>query len=359
MLTLVTVIYGDNRDYQIELYGSVLSILKLRRSSDTRIVIYTDRPLKNFPLPVTQTIITPDEWENWTHGSTITHLVKLHLVRKILEESCHPVIYFDTDTLFLTPPETLADRLSPQQSMMHAAEGPILEHEIWSNIVDWLKDGRDVAGANLSSQSVMHNSGIVGVVPEQAPALCRSINIANTLFDIDPVFNLDQFSTGVALSTDSKIVTCENDVLHYWGWERGFIRNSIAQFWEQNAHTPLDKLCSLFDPVKLSNVPRIFWQDKLLSRLTAFFYGLDPNARFALLALDSALRVGAADPINANLWFGVHIQMLRDNSEHKRLKRQLSRKYDECSSWLDKENCDAISGIQAQLTKATDKRTHV
>ena len=352
MLTLVTVIYGDDRRYRVELFGSVLSILKLRQHEDTRIVVYTDRALGDFPLPVTERIISPEEWQEWTRGSDIAHLVKLHLVRQTLEQSTGPVIYFDTDTLFLTPPEQLAERLSSKTAMMHAGEGPIRNHEIWSNVTAWLGDGRDVCGQKLSGDTPMFNSGIVGVVREHTDALRRSIDIADALHAVDPVFSLEQFSTGVALMNQAQVIDCEQDVLHYWGWNRSFIRDSIDTFWLQHQDSTLQQMCVAFAPNRLAQLPRINWRDKLHGRYLEFRCGLNDDGRFSCIALRSAQRKAASDADDANRWFTVHLDFLlrqhqTDTRTANNLLKALATDYENCRRWLCDENL-------ANLIRLTD-----
>ena len=346
MLTLVTVIYGTDPRYRIELFGSVLSALKLRQDPATSIVVYTDRALDGFPLPVTQRIISAAEWQDWTRGSGLTHLVKLHLIRETLEASGQPVIYFDTDTLFLTPPEQLASRLSPTTVLMHDAEGPISGHAVWSLIAAWLGSGREISGVPLSRHSVMHNSGIVGVLPEHREALQRSVSIADTLYAIDTVFSLDQFATGNSLGQDARILTCPHDVLHYWGWNRGFIRSAIDRFWQN--HRTLDpvQLAADSDPTTYPQLPLIHWQDKLEARYLGVKWRMDDDSRFACIALKSALRHCSKDIEVANQWFAVHLEFLHkprsDSGAVERLRTGLVRHYLACWPWLSPANAAAL-----------------
>lgn len=344
MLTLVTVIYGNNPRYRAELFGSVLSILKMRESATTRIVVYTDRALDDFPLAVTERIISADEWREWTRNSDLTHLVKLQLLWRTLEESGHPVIYFDTDTLFMVSPEQLAARLSPGTALMHANEGPISKHKIWSRIVAWLGSGREVEGVKLSPHSIMHNSGIVGVVPEHMTALKKSARIADALQAIDPLFSLDQFATGNALGQQARILSCEKEVLHYWGWDRSFVRQAIEQFRDNHRDAAPATLCQLFMPANFGKIPAIHWQDKLHARWLGTVHGLNADARFAWLALYSAIRHGNASPDLANLWFAVHLNFLQaasPRSDH--LHATLSEKYKACAGWLDPTHQHALA----------------
>ena len=342
MLTLTTVIYGDNQDYRTELFGSVLSILRLRQSEETRVVVYTDKPLPDFPLPVTERIIPASDWKEWTHDFSITHLVKLHLLQHALAESGDAVIYFDTDTLFVKPPEQLAARLAADKALMHAAEGLVADHPIWRTIVAWLGEGREVAGVRLTPGSVMYNSGIVGVLPAHAAALQRSVEIADALFKVDPIFSLDQFSTGCALGHQATVTGCDDAVLHYWGWNRGFVRKGIAAFRQHYAGADLSTLCRQFDPTSLTQLPPIDWRDRLANRVYCSTRSLSNEQRFSRLALLTAQRQSGIDSAIANLWFDVHLRMLELSSGDSRdtvwFQQHLAPKQAACLDWLNAGN---------------------
>jgi hypothetical protein len=352
MLTLVTVIYGDKQTYRQELYGSVLSILKARLRSDTRIVVYTDRELHDFPLPIIQRIITSEEWSAWTGPHGLTHLMKLHIIRLTLQEAAHPVIYFDTDTIFLVAPEDLSARLSPGTALMHADEGPISGHEIWATLAAWLGEGRTVNGVRLSSASIMYNSGIVGVVPEHLSALGKAAPMAETLESIDPVFSLDQFSTANALNETAKLLTCEADVLHYWGWRREFIQHAIGEFWARHRGADLEEVCARFDPKELNRLPRIHWLDRVRARIMGATYRLEGNARFSYLAIVSALRhASRGETVLANLWFAVHMKFLGFCGQSLRqtggFYRKLLRDQEKCLAWLSETNLMSLRQSRA------------
>lgn len=350
MLTLATVIYGDNPDYRTELFGSVLSILKLQQSPDTRVVVYTDKAMPDFPLPVIERVIPAGDWQAWTHNFTITHLVKLHLLKHALQESGNPVMYFDTDTLFVQPPERLAARLAADHALMHAAEGPIADHDIWQKIVSWLGQGRDIAGILVTPESLMYNSGIVGVVPAHGPALERAVQIADALFEIDPIFSLDQFSTSCALGQQAAVSGCEDAVLHYWGWNRAFVRQAIAEFRDKHAGADPSRLCREFDAAVIAAQPSINWRDRLTNRLYCSTRKLNNEWRFARLALLTAQRQGHINPANANLWFDVHLQMLAlstaTNAAAASVRKELTAKYATCGDWLNSANRQRIEDLE-------------
>jgi hypothetical protein len=207
-----------------------------------------------------------------------------------------------------------------------------------------------VHGIHLSPASVMHNSGIVGVRPEHVSALQKAILLADALQEVDPIFSIDQFATGNALGAIARVLSCENEVLHYWGWRRGFIRHAIEQFRLQNKGASPEDLCRNFNLAKLSGLPAIHWQDRLLAKLTRWLRGYDAHTGFACLALRSAMRHEHTDPTLANLWFNVHLQFLKncrsDDKNNASIKTELASQHSACMRWLDTGNSMALRELR-------------
>ncbi|MBT8423241.1 MAG: hypothetical protein KJP03_09005, partial [Gammaproteobacteria bacterium] len=102
------------------------------------------------------------------------------------------------------------------------------------------------------------------------------------------------------------IATCEDEVLHYWGWNRTFIRHAIDTFWQRHENSTFDEMCADFDPTALARLPGIHPVDKLGARFDAWRWQLNGDGRFACIALRSALRQCKVDPVIANQWLAVH-----------------------------------------------------
>ena len=308
MLTLCTIIYGPSDAYLPELGGAVLSILKHSPRQDLDLVVFTDRPLACEPLPIRQELISHEEWNTWTRNGALTHLAKQKILLKCLEQADGPVIYFDTDTLFLESAESVARPIQSGSNVMHAYEGPIGQHPACQRIVEWLGDGRLVGGAWLSATSPMYNSGIVGLSSDSAISLRRAAQIAESLLDVDPVFLLEQLATSACLAQErGGVQACDRKVMHYWGWRREFIRAALKKFLTENSGESLVQMLGRFDARSFARLPAIHLMDRVLVRYHGYRACLNGNARFALLALLSAVRAGAANQALANRWLRVHV----------------------------------------------------
>jgi hypothetical protein len=207
----------------------------------------------------------------------------------------------------------------------------------------------------------MHNSGIVGVVAEHRDALLRSVEIADALHSVDPVFSLDQFSTGAALGHKARIETCEKEILHYYGWKRAFMRDAIDDFWRQNINASLAELCAAFKPADFALIPRINWKDKLHAHYLQFRWKLESDGRFACIALKSTLRQANSDTDAANNWFTVHLKFLdkqqtTDNDAAKRLLTALKGSHQQCRPWLNTANAVALDYLIDACTDSGSMR---
>ncbi|MCC5869618.1 MAG: hypothetical protein JJU27_14045 [Gammaproteobacteria bacterium] len=288
-----------------------MSILKHSPNQDLDLVVYTDRPLACEPLPIRQMLITGDEWNAWTGNGALTHLAKQKILLKCLEQVNQPVVYFDTDTLFLAAAESVASVIQRGSHVMHAYEGPIGLHPTCRGIVEWLGDGRLVEGEWLTANTPMYNSGIVGLSPDSAQSLQRAAQVAGRLLEVDPIFLLEQLATSACLAqARGGVQACDQQVIHYWGWRRAFIREALKDFLVDSSGCTLAQLLDRFDVRDIARQPAIHPLDKVKVRIQGLRGELDGNTRFALLALLSAVRAGAADQALANRWLRVHFRFL-------------------------------------------------
>ncbi|MFT3928822.1 MAG: hypothetical protein QM709_00880 [Spongiibacteraceae bacterium] len=302
-IDLFTVLYGNSPLYELELFGSLYSAWKNRGNVNLQISIFTDRArpsLDNYPFKINQIQITDDEWREWTNAGKEKHLIKMHTMKKMLDLATGPVIFFDTDIIFKAPLQVLTDKIGQRNTLMQAPEGELGDYPVWKNFVESLPASDSPFADTVSLTSPMFNSGIVGMMPEHAPLMSEAIALAEDLYSRQSIFNIEQFATGKVLSDRTQLSTCEDDVLHYWGWRRNFIHIELERLRSAISATNWSDGAGL-DVVETS--PRINPVDKL----QAFFWSLlhrdDPQKylRFSYLSYLSSLR-HSKDAQMANAW---------------------------------------------------------
>lgn len=358
MVALVTVMYGPNPLYELELFGSVLSALSLDSSESIDVTVFTDRPRDHFPLPINVVQFDQDEWNEWTYNGAATHFVKMHVMLNMLRERQCPVLYFDTDVIFLQSPVELAkNTITAHSTLMHANEGPICNHLLWDHVTERVKNNPSAFSQPITPQSLMYNSGIMGMLPEHALYMERAIKLAQELYAFEPIFSIDQFATATVMSSFSELKTCEAQVLHYWGWRRKFVHatlETIRSEWlaSNNKHRP--------DFESLPHLPNTHLLDILTARLRYFFHREDDNSRFAYLAYLSAKRIGAKNQKMSQAWLTTCLESINNSlnascDSHNKPRyyiNDLSYLFNLIQNtpiWLNNQNVEEIRKIENRL----------
>ncbi len=359
-INLFTVLYGNNSLYELELFGSLYSAWRHRGNLDLQVSIFTDRErpsLDNYPFNINQIKISDDEWREWTNAGSEKHLIKMHTMKKMLGLAKGPVIFFDTDIIFKASLQFLADKIDKQNTLMQAPEGELGNYPVWNSFVESLPASGSAFANAISLTSPMYNSGIVGMMPEHAPLMSEAIALAEDLYSRQSIFNIEQFATGKVLCDRTQLSTCENEVLHYWGWRRNFIHIQLERLRSTISATNSNDGSGL-DAIEVS--PKINPIDKVWAFFWSLFHRNDSQKylRFSYLSYLSSLR-HSNDLQLANAWLensltfmsmhgetnqklgsGVNIDFLNDFASHP-------------PAWLSAENLDALRNMLKTARKGT------
>jgi hypothetical protein len=121
MNTIAYLLYGDTREYHLELTYSVLTARHFLRSDigDTRLLLITQENQFRDDLPIEQIHFSSSQFDDWTYGRQYFHGAKVHALALALDNSDGPVVLIDTDTAFTSSPRLLFDRIGPGRSVLH------------------------------------------------------------------------------------------------------------------------------------------------------------------------------------------------------------------------------------------------
>lgn len=353
MIVLFTVLYGRNPLYDLELFGSLYSALLNRRGCAVQIVVFTDREaIANLPFPIKVIKITEEDWDLWTRKGELKHLIKMHTMIKMLDTYRCPVIYFDTDVIFRVPLRIIASKITRKTTLMHACEGAARRQAPWKNLVAGLPRSEVSLSEPVAVDSEMFNSGIVGLLPEHRPLMEKALRLAEELYQYKAIFNIEQFATGRVLSEYTKLVTCEREVLHYWGWRRRFAHIALDEL--RSGAGDADVEPAAFDYL-LGEFPPIDIRDKI-----AAFMRYPPliggrNGRFSYLAYRSGVRL-AEKPLLANAWLATCLDNIckrlaagGDSGVDRRDIEYLLPCLAAPPSWIDHANAGALDDLRSRL----------
>ncbi|MBR8834056.1 MAG: hypothetical protein DSM106950_08445 [Stigonema ocellatum SAG 48.90 = DSM 106950] len=314
MKVIAYLLYGNKREYELELLFSIISALRLLKDNSEELIIsvISDRQDVVPELPIDRIIFSQNEFAEWTNNGTYNHRAKICALIKALDHYQAPVILIDTDTYFIDNPAKLFDRVSPQRSVMHAFEDTINDQlYTWQPIIEKLGDGMNRSEFYVSPQSPMFNSGVIGVDLANRWLLEKSLTFVDELYSLSPVFNIEQFALGTVLNKYNDLSLSTDIVEHYWSHERAFIHVQIRRAFKDLTATNLEIYLTDSSPLEIG-YPATHWKDKLVSRLLARLKHWNSNYKFAYLAYRSALSCASKDSDYANAWAKVALQILKD-----------------------------------------------
>lgn len=317
MNTIVYLVYGGRREYQLELTYSVLSALHWAgdQRSKFHIALVTDEASRRPDLPVENIVIPPAEFEIWSRGGQYQHQAKVHAFMKALDLFKGKVALIDTDTYFLRDPLALFDRIAPGSSVMHAFEGTLGSDRLLGPLLGKLENGSSVdpilRAYPISPATRLFNSGVIGLDYADRAVVDDVLPLLEEFYRILPAFNIEQFAFSVALDRRTSLTDGAELIRHYYGHERGFIRARIAELFPIFTSDLLRRYVPRLPAVGGFAKKRLI--DRIRARLKAALRGEGSEYRFAYLAYLSALSNAYRSPTLANIWALIAVVVLRQN----------------------------------------------
>lgn len=312
MKVLLFLIYGDQRVYHLELTYSILSAWRYLKDDpdDIRIVLASDETNQRPDLPVESLILSPRMMADWSMHGTYHHAIKLHVVHHALQEYAAPVAMIDSDTVFTAHPKHLFERFGPEKALMHACEGPLENSAEWSEWAALIQNcGGRVAGRPISSQTIMHNAGVYGLMPEHASRMQAAVELLEDMRKHGSVFTAEQLAGSIALSDGLEIAECRDLLEHYWHGPRAYFHYQMGQMFPgvregggvADVNMPLPTL-QRHIPSKPAH--------QIAARLKRLQRRAPSEYEFAYRAYLGARSTRRSDPELANVWALTALNML-------------------------------------------------
>ena len=321
MKVLAYLFYGNQKEYQLELFFSIFSALRQLRAAgqqdDVVISVISDRLDFDPHLPIDHLHFSAAEFADWTRSTrgVYNHRVKIHALMKAIDHYQAPVALIDTDTYFTASPTQLFERISSKKTVMHQLEfAHIADHSLWQPILEKIGDGIEISGVEVSPQSSMFNSGVIGVEPSHRELLERSLTVVDEVYGRSPIFNVEQFAVGVTLNQATQLSTSEDLITHYYGASRGFIHLQISRLFPDFTAATLEKLLKGSEFTVMGYPPKAL-SDQVITRILATLRRWHPEYRFAYLCYRSSFFYATQDPEYANIWAAIALQMLQSFKE--------------------------------------------
>jgi hypothetical protein len=312
MRVLQYISYGSNRRYHLELTYSVLSAHQhlLRDPADIRIVLVADEANLRTDLPVENVVVSTETVRQWQLDGTYNHALQAHSMRHVIQLYGAPTVLIDSDTVLKEHPRRLFERVAPGASLLNAREGRMQELREWPEIARIAAAIRaDPEGPPLTADSVMYNSGVMGLDPQDAGLLDQVIVRTKAMRAQSSLFTCNQIAASLVFGGLSRLSTCEDLILHYWGGPRQYYQYQIDRMFPEvlrggGVAAPDAPLAPLQD------LPRPGFRHRLLGRLQRLRRGTSDAYAHAYACASNALAARASDRDMANVWAGTAVDVL-------------------------------------------------
>ena len=235
---LVYLVYGKST-YHDEAAFSIASALAMARqlpAADFGILVLTDDPAHYRHLPVSSRVIDGNTLARWS-GPHHYHFRGKHLaLREVLAEFDMAAL-IDTDTFFKAPPQRLFERIGPGRLLCNAVMqtfGADTNAPLYRSLHQRLE-----RHGLADDQLPLLNSGVIGLMRQDAHHLDRSVRLMDELFsEAEGAYTLEEFCLSLIAYRTLEVKGCSDLVHHYWS--RKHLFRAKAQAWlAKHKHAPL------------------------------------------------------------------------------------------------------------------------
>ncbi len=204
---------------------AILSISSLLQSGPVpgKILVFTDFPADFESLPVQTELLEKQQAKRWRGPYGFTLRIKIELLREVLKKYGNPVIFIDSDTLWLNSPAGICRLIEQGACVFHEREPDISE----SHFPEYLAAARkkdlllkeDLPATDLQ-RLWYYNSGVIGLPGDFDPDILVLIARFCDFVCRDAPRKMqwaEQFAYSyIFQSMGIKMDTCAGDIFHYW-----------------------------------------------------------------------------------------------------------------------------------------------
>ena len=255
---LLYIIFGENKGYYDGAKFSLLTFMNWVLNEDpVEIVILTENPDEFESYPVTVFPISPQQRNEWSlngkYGFRIKNRGMAYIMDQLELSEQDKILFLDTDTYFHKSPLPLFDLIQPNQALFYLNEGLIYNRKRFQVYIDHL-EGKSIQIDNdvyeLSKESAMWGSLMVGIMPNMRPSLDWADKLMQVFIDTVPAHTIEPFSLAESLLRKYKMTQGKKYVsLYSTSRKKEHAILIIAEFLNKCQALPIDKQISLAQKV--------------------------------------------------------------------------------------------------------------
>jgi hypothetical protein len=257
---LLYIIYGEDQGYYDGAKFSYLTFMNWVSEKDNiETVILTQKPEEFDNLPATIISISEKQKKDWSLDGKYHFRIKnrglSYVMSKLNLINEDKILFFDTDTYFHKSPLPLFDLIQPGQALFYLNEGRINHRKRFKVYVENLDEKKiivDSQNYELTENSRMWGSLMVGIMPNMKPSLDWADKLMLELINIVPAHTIEPFSLSEALLRKYKIVEGKDYVsLYSTSRKKIHATEILSKFFEDYSDIRLEDKIKLAQKVKI------------------------------------------------------------------------------------------------------------
>ena len=255
---LFYIVFGENKGYYDGAKFSLLTFMNWVLNEDpVKIVILTENPDEFESYPVTVFPISAQQRNEWSLDGKYHFRIKNRGMAYIMDQleltEQDKILFLDTDTYFHKSPLLLFDLIQPNQALFYLNEGLIYNRKRFQVYIDHL-EGKTIQIDNdvyeLSKESAMWGSLMVGIMPNMRPSLDWADKLMQVFIDTVPAHTIEPFSLAESLLRKYKMIEGKKYVsLYSTSRKKEHAMPIIAEFLNKCQVLPIDRQISLAQKV--------------------------------------------------------------------------------------------------------------
>jgi hypothetical protein len=257
---LLYIVFGEDQGYYDGAKFSLLTFKNWVLSEDqVEIVILTENPKEFESYPVRVFPISSQQMNEWSLDGKYHFRVKNRGMAYIMDQlklkDQDKILFLDTDTYFHKSSLPLFDLIKPNQALFYLNEGLIYKRKRFKVYIDHL-EGKSIKIDNdiyeLSKDSAMWGSLMVGIMPNMRPNLDWADKLMLIFVDMVPSHTIEPFSLAESLLRKYKLTEGKKYVsLYSTSRKKVHAIEIITEFFKNFGSYPLDQQILLAQKVTI------------------------------------------------------------------------------------------------------------
>jgi hypothetical protein len=255
---LLYIIFGNDKGYYNGAKFSLLTFMNWISNEDpVEIVILTENPEEFDSYPASVFPISEHQMNEWSFNGKYNFRIKNRGMAYIMDrldlKEQDKILFLDTDTYFHKSPLPLFDLIQPNQALFYLKEGLIYNRKRFQVYIDHL-EGNPIQIDNdvyeLSKDSAMWGSLMVGIMPNMRPSLEWADKLMQVFIEIVPSHTIEPFSLAESLLRKYKMTEGKKFVsLYSTSRKKEHAIPIITKFLRKNKTLPIYEQVSLAQKV--------------------------------------------------------------------------------------------------------------